>query len=384
MPGRRPPQRGEKGKQAERLRKAGRFKEAEHACREALVADPQDAVAANVLGQVLIQRADWEGLHQEMERRVAQSFQGVEALWEKSNVTLLFGDLPQGWAEYEARWLIPGLIGPERQFVEPRWDGESFAGKTLLLHWEQGQGDTLMFLRYAPMAKARGGQVLVAVQPSVAGVTATCQGVDGVIPHGAPLPPFDLQLPMMSLPAVFKTTLDSIPAEIPYLDVPDSVPNQAALAQALGTGTAATRVGLVWAGSRTNTYDAERSISAEDLKPLADIPGVTWYSLQPGLTGQAPFPGIVALGPHLSSFSDTAYALSALDLVITVDTAVAHLAGALGIPTLLLVACLPDWRWLMGREDSPWYPSLRIYRQPVHGDWRTVIQQVLADLTAES
>jgi hypothetical protein len=367
---------------AELLREAGHFDLAEVSCRRALQIDTLHTDAANTLGQVLIQKGDWPGLRREMERRLAGCI-GIAALWEQSNVTLLFGDLPLGWHQYESRWLIPGLIGPERSLAEPLWRGEPFPEKTLLLHWEQGQGDTLMFIRYAAQAKALGGKVLVEVQPSVAGVVATCPGVDEVVPYGMPLPPFDLHLPMLSLPAVFETRLDTIPAQIPYLAVPEEIPNRGPIARILAPTQGLTRIGLVWSGSATNTYDSHRSIPAEVLQPLADLPGVVWHSFQPEPSGEPPFPGIIPFGPLLSSFSDTAYALLGMDLVITVDTAVAHLAGALGIPTFILVASLPDWRWLMGRDDSPWYPTMRIYRQQIHGDWRPVIQQVARDLTAK-
>jgi len=364
------------------LRGAGRLDLARESCQRALQIDPDHIEVANMLGQILIQEEDWLGLRTEMERRLAH-FTGVKAQWELSNVTMMFGDLPLGWHQYEARLQIPGLIRPVRQFSEPRWGGESFVGKTLLLHWEQGQGDTMMFLRFAPLVKARGGRVLVETQKSVAGVAATCSGIDEVVPYGSPLPAFDLQINLLSLPAIFETDLNSIPAEIPYLDVPRHVPNRDAIARVMAPTQGLVRIGLVWAGSATNFYDAHRSIPANVFKALAGVPGAVWHSFQPGLKGEPPFPNIVALGPLLSDFSDTAYALSGMDLLITVDTAVAHLAGALGIPTLLLVASLPDWRWLMGRHDSPWYPTLRIYRQIIHGDWRTVIEQVVADLTTE-
>jgi len=368
---------------AEILRGAGRLAAARESCRRALQIDSDHVAAANTLGQILIQEEDWPGLRVEMERRLAH-FKGAESQWELSNVSLMFGDLPLGWRQYEARLQIPGLVGPLRQFSQPRWGGESFAGKTLLLHFEQGQGDTMMFIRFAPLVKALGGRVIVETQESVAGVIATCTGIDEVIPYGRPLPFFDLQVHLLSLPAIFETDLNSIPAEIPYLDVPSHVPNQDAIARVLAPTKGMVRIGLVWAGSATNFYDEHRSIPATSFKALAKVPGVVWHSFQPGLKGEPPFPNIVPLGPLLSNFSDTAYALSAMDLVITVDTAVAHLAGALGIPTLLLVASLPDWRWLMGRQDSPWYPTLRIYRQIIHGDWRTVMEQVVCDLSAAS
>ena len=290
------------------------------------------------------------------------------------------GDLPLGWDQYEARLQVPGLITPERHFTHPRWDGKPFPGKTLLLHYEQGLGDTLMFVRYAPLVKALGGRVILAAQASLADLVATCPGIDEVVPKGTPPPPFDLHLPLLSLPWIFRTELASIPTEIPYLDIPKRVPHRQELMQVLSRSGGPLRVGLAWKGSASHPRDLERSIPPAALAPLAELPGVTWYGFQREETLAAPFPAIQSLGPLLENFSDTAYALSAMDLVITVDTAITHLAGAMGIPVLLLVTHVPDWRWMLERDDSPWYPTLRIYRQPSPGDWQTVVQRVLSDL----
>jgi len=197
---------------------------------------------------------------------------------------------------------------------------------------------------------------------------------------GEALPPFDLQISLLSLPEVFRTGLDSIPAEIPYLNVPDRVPHRQAIAEALAASAGKTRVGIVWAGSPGHARDRERSLPAGALAPLGSLPGVAWHSFQLGPAAENPLPGMVSLAPLLADFPDTAYALTGMDLVIAVDTALVHLAGALGIPVLLLSAFGPDFRWLLHRGDSPWYPTVRVYRQPVPGDWATVIGQVLGDL----
>jgi hypothetical protein len=204
--------------------------------------------------------------------------------------------------------------------------------------------------------------------------------VDQVIPHGDPLPPFDLQVSLLSLPQVFATELGSIPAEIPYLGVPERVPNREPIVRILAASAGKVKVGLAWAGGTTYKRDNERSLAAGALAPLGVLPGVAWHSFQVGAEQAVPLPGMVPLAPLLSTFSDTAYALSGMDLVISVDTVVAHLAGALGIPTLVLLPFAPDFRWLLHREDSPWYPTLRLYRQPLPGDWAAVIGKVLADL----
>ncbi len=302
------------------------------------------------------------------------------AEYERGYLSLLFGEMPKGWDQYESRLRIPGKVKPKRAFAQPRWQGELFPGRTLLLHFEQGFGDTFMFARYAPMVKALGGRVILLAQKPLADVIATCVGFDEVIAEGAPLPDFDLQLPLPSLPHVFRTELGTIPAAIPYLDVPERVPNRDRIARALVASQGKLRIGCAWAGSPNHARDKERSIPRKALEPLGAIPGAAWHSFQFGVLADAPLPGIVPLAPALQSFSDTAYALSGMDLVITVDTALAHLAGAMGIPTLLLVHFQPDFRWMLYREDSPWYPTLRIYRQSIPGDWNSVIQEVLGDL----
>lgn len=298
-----------------------------------------------------------------------------------ADASLLSGDLPHGWDQYEARLQVPGLIQPERHFTHPRWDGQPFQGKTLLLHYEQSFGDTLMFVRYAPMVKAMGGNVLLAAQGPLADLVATCQGIDLVIPRGTAPPPFDFHFPLLSLPWLFRTELSSIPAEVPYLKVPESVPNREALTQLLARSEGLIRVGLTWKGRSSLPRDSGQSIPPAALAPLAALPEVAWHSFQREDGSEAPFPGIQPVGPSISTFSDLAHALSAMDLVITVDTAVAHLAGALGIPALLLLAHEPDWPWLLERDDSPWYPTLRLYRQQVPGDWESVVQRVIRDLT---
>jgi tetratricopeptide (TPR) repeat protein len=304
--------------------------------------------------------------------------------YEQSFVDLLFGDMPQGWARFEARLNVGKDLRPQRTFSQPAWSGESFAGKTLLIWAEQGLGDTLMFLRYLPLVKALGGQVLLEVQPGLMDLAATCKGSDLVIPTDAALPSFDLQVSIMSLPWVFRTGLATIPADVPYLRVPGRVAHRQVIQEVLAPAQDYTRIGLVWAGNPNHARDHERSLPAPFLTPLGALPGAAWFSFQLGRPELPPLPNLVSLAPLLDDFSDTAYALSTMDLLITVDTAMVHLAGALGIPTLLLVTHQPDYRWMLDRDDSPWYPTLRIYRQPAYGDWESVIQQVFRDLTQDS
>ena len=304
--------------------------------------------------------------------------------WEQSLQDLLFGDMPKGWDRNEARLRYQSEFRIDRTFVQPSWDGGKFHGKTLLLWMEQGMGDGLMMLRYLPLVKSLGGQVILEVHPPLRSLATTCKGVDLVIPFGLPLPHFDLQASQQSLPYLFQTDLSTIPAEIPYLSAPQGVAPAPELEACISQVTGCRRIGLVWAGNPAHPRDYERSIQPATLAPLAAIPGVTWFSLQLDPPTLPPLPNLISLGPWLKDFTDTAHALLRMDLLITVDTAVAHLAGALGIPTLLLISYQPDWRWLLDRDDSPWYPSLRLYRQPTYGDWDSVIKKLVLDLTPKA
>jgi hypothetical protein len=365
---------------ASTLIQQGSAEQAQHILNQVLRRSPEQRTAHLLLNHVFVLRSDWTGMRLAVEQQVDLRIRPENVALNRSLVSLRLGDMPDGWDQYEARWQVPGLIIPKRDFPQPRWQGQPFPGQTLLLHFEQGLGDTLMFVRYAKHAKALGGRVLLAAQVPLAGLVATCPGVDEVIPHGTPIPPFDIHLPLLSLPSVFRTALDSIPAEIPYLDIPEAVPNREWIARTLAESEGQTRIGLVWAGSRTHKGDAQRSIPPAAFGVLRTLPGVAWHSFQIDATELPPLPGIVSLDPMLRNLSSTAYALSGMDLVITVDTALAHLAGALGIPTLFLLPFLPDWRWLLGREDSPWYPSMRLYRQSSPGDWSGVLHRVVEDL----
>jgi hypothetical protein len=352
-----------------------RHPEAEAAFRRALVLDPADRRTRAALFTSLIKSKAWDRLYTIWMAMTEKDMDPATARFEKAMIHLLFGELEQGWEQYESRFDLPRDPISRMPFAQPLWDGSPFPGRTLLLHWEQGFGDTLMFIRYAAQAHALGGRVVVLAQAPLLSVLRGCPGVDQWLGPADPLPPFDLHLPLLSLPRVLRTRQDTIPAPIPYLRVPS--PSR-------GTPVRPSdhlKVGLVWAGSQVHKHDFLRTLPPEALATLATVPGVDWYSLQVGYLDAPPWP-LPDLAPHLKDFSDTARALDKLDLLISVDTAVAHLAGAMGRPVWLMIPLMPDWRWRLEGATSPWYPTLRLFRQTHFNDWTAVIESIHRELTS--
>ena len=271
------------------------------------------------------------------------------------------GQFQSGWAEYEWRWRVKDY--PTVSFRQPVWDGAPLAGKRILLWAEQGLGDTIQFVRFAGAVKGAGGRVLFECQPPLERLLGACPGIDELIPFGSPLPDFDVHAPLQSLPRILGTTLETIPAPVPYLSADTGLVRAWETRLAAGRGC---RVGLAWAGSPLNRYDPRRSIPKERFEPFRHIPGVECFSLQ-----QEDVPG---------DFAEAAALIANLDLVISVDTAAAHLAGALGKPVWTLLPFAADYRWLLQRADSPWYPTMRLYRQPAPGDWDAVLTGVIQAL----
>lgn len=304
--------------------------------------------------------------------RRAQSLRAgyVEAKLHEALALLLAGDLVPGWESYESRWLQPDTK-QKRDFAQPLWNGEPLGGRVIFLHAEQGFGDTLQFMRYVPLVAARGGRVLLGVQPELTSIASRLPGIWRIFHSGGELPHFDVHCPLLSLPRAFATRIDSVPADVPYVV---AEPGRLARWQQRLAKLSGPRVGLVWAGRPTHKNDANRSIALARLLQGTALPaGASLVSLQKGeATAQlrqiADVP-ILDLEAELTDFEETAAVLSCLDCLITVDTAVAHLAGALGVKVLLLLPHAPDWRWILGRDDSPWYPSMRIFRQARRGDW---------------
>jgi tetratricopeptide (TPR) repeat protein len=295
---------------------------------------------------------------------------------------LLCGRLAEGFAEYEWRIRVPQLAHFHQKPACARWRGEPLGGRRILIHAEQGAGDTLQFIRYLPMVKERGGTVLFGPQESLVRLLRHAPGAAGIFAPGEALPPFDVEAPLMSLPHIFGTNLDTIPAAVPYLPVP------ACAARVLPEKTRpAPRVGLVWAGNPQHKNDARRSMSVEELEPLLALEGVEFFSLQAGprskdRTRLRRPERLTDLSGRLTDYTVTADILQQLDLLISVDTSVVHLAGALGRPVWTLLPMVPDWRWLLEREDSPWYPTMRLFRQKKAGDWAEVIDRVKQSLKA--
>jgi len=303
----------------------------------------------------------------------------AEAIWCASLVRLRLGDLARGWQEYEWRWRQASWAPQRRQFAAPLWLGqEPLAGRIILLHAEQGYGDTLQFVRYASEVAALGATVLLEVQPPLKPLLADSAGAAQIFARGEPLPWFDWHCPLMSLPLAFGTSIATIPCAVPYLKVPASRLRE--WRERLGRG-GSLRVGIAWGGSPAHKNDHNRSIGLERLGRLLSTPAVEFVNLQcelaePVAAALAGKGNVLQVGDELRDFADTAAVISLMDLVVSVDTSVAHLAGGLGTQVWVLLPFTPDFRWLLEREDSPWYPTARLFRQPRPGDWESVLERV--------
>ncbi|WP_372400575.1 tetratricopeptide repeat-containing glycosyltransferase family protein (plasmid) [Azospirillum sp. HJ39] len=363
------------------LRMAHRLDEAAVRFRRAIALNPQHSGAYSNLGSTVKDRgAFWEALLAfRRARTLDPAFAGAH--WNESLVRLLIGDFVEGWRRYEWRWKHGRLPSPQRSFVQPRWDGSALQGRRLLVYWEQGFGDVLQFVRYLPLlAREAGeqGRIFLECQHTLAPVLRSLPGVT-VVETGGPLPDFDVQIPVMSLPLLFGTRLETVPSRVPYLSAEPAL--VARWAERLRAAAGGLKVGIVWAGSPTHGNDRNRSIGLAPFARLAAIPGVTLVSIQKGPTEglAADPPGgfpILNLSPDIRDFADTAAIMAGLDLVICVDTSVAHLAGALGVPVWVFIPFAPDWRWMLDREDSPWYPTMRLFRQSAPGRWDDAIDRI--------
>lgn len=360
----------------------GRLAEALTCSQKAVELQPAFAEAHNTLAHALSVGGKIEEALAEFDRAIELKPDYADAYWNRALLFLIRGEFERGWQAYEWRWQCKRAT-PLPPFVKPRWDGSDLAGRTLLLHGEQGLGDVLHFVRYAPLLKARGGRVIVQCQGGLIPLLSRTPGIDQLVAWGKPSPPHDVWLPMLSAPTVLKTTLETIPASIPYV-----FPDPALVDRWRWELTALPgfRVGIAWQGSPRHPWDSHRSAPLAAFEPLFQAPGVQLISLQKGgeeqAAGRSQFPLL-----HLSeftdqagAFTDTAAILKNIDLVIAVDTAIVHLAGALGVPVWAALHRTPDWRWMLDRSDTPWYPSMRLFRQKTFGDWAPVFQEIAAAL----
>ena len=373
----------------------GRHKEARTAFDDTVRLSPEDPAIAGQRGWTLQWCGEYEQALGEFDRAIGLRPDFAEAWVAKAMTMLLLGDLASGFALYQWRWRLSGAPaeppGTSDRAPPPLWLGETdLAGKTLLIHAEQGLGDTMQFCRYATLAAKAGARVIVQAPKNLVRLLETLEGVTRVIADHEPRPEHDLHCPTMSLPLAFRDTIETIPASIPYLHADPSLVREwrDRLSEVRGL-----RVGLVWAGSprfghvELMATDQRRSMPLSSLAPLASIEGCSFVSLQLGPpAGQTrPPPDGLILHDHTSEiadYMDTAALVENLDLVIGVDTSVIHLAGAMGKPVWLLNRFDTCWRWLLDRDESPWYPTMRIFRQPEPGDWASVVRSVSVALRA--
>ena len=364
------------------LKELSRFDEARAAFTRALELQAAYPDALSNLASCLTTEGRLSEALQAFDLALSLDPQHVDAHWNRSLALLMAGDWERGWAEYE--WRFRKFVSPPPS-EKPRWQGEPLDGKTILVYAEQGAGDTLEFVRYLPLVKARGAQVAFCCPPSLHALLASCPGIDTLLAPGEVVP-HDVHIPLLSLPGVYGTTPTSIPSTVPYLSVPDAQA-RAWQARLEAAAPGAVKVGLCWAGSPEHKNDHNRSCALSDLAPLAGVPGVAFFSLQKGAASAqaaAPPPGlsVIDLTEDVGDYADTAALIAGLDLVISVDTSVAHLAGALGRPVWTLLAYGTSWHFLAGRADMPWYPTMRLFRQSAPLDWVGVADSVARTLTA--
>jgi tetratricopeptide (TPR) repeat protein len=354
------------------------LEEAIRCWQKTLQINPEHQDAYNNMGAAFQDKHELEKAQRCFQKAIDNNPDLPDTHWNKSLCHLLAGSFSEGWSDYQWRFRI-NTIFFNRHFPQPLWEGEDLTGKTILLYAEQGFGDTIQFIRYVPLVKKRGGRVVVECQEDLASLLESMEGIDQLIKHGQPLPDFDVQCPLLSLPLAFKTQIQTIPASIPYLSL-----NPALIQKwqgITGADQEDLKIGLVWAGRPTHKKDRKRSLNFEALESILEIPGITFFSLQKGeaalqIQNRPNRIKLINVAEKLADFTETGALIQNLDLVISVDTAVAHLTGALGKPVWTLLPYSPDWRWLLDREDCPWYPSMRLFRQPCPGDWGSVIQSV--------
>ena len=370
------------------LRAEGRFDAAEEACRRAIELAPNLAEAHGNLSELLRLAGAFDAALDSSATAVRLQPENAQLRYNRGMLLLQAGDFAAGWPEYAWRW----QVAPRPRPPFPEWDGSPLEGRTILLYIEQGFGDTVQFIRYAAPLKRLGATVVLACPESSIPILSTCAGVDRCAREGDLLGDVDVQAALVNLPGVFHTKLDTIPADVPYLTADAGLVERwrAQLGDQKPAGNRPFRVGIAWQGSLTHADDHRRSIPLAEFAPLAAVEGVRLVSLQKGYGSQqldsAGF-AVDHFGDRLDAtggdFCDTAALVKNLDLVVTCDTAVGHLAGALAAPTWIGLTFSPDWRWMLERSDSPWYPTVRLFRQTKTGDWRGVFEHMAAALSQQ-
>jgi hypothetical protein len=366
--------------------RAGRLGEAER-CYQSVLRRKGQQIDSNVdvhfmLGSLLVERGEPEAGAAHLEIVVRQAPEFPRGHINLGLALLQLGDFERGWAEYRWRHTQSIVSATGGGASSTAWDGAPLHGRTIVLLPEQGLGDTIQFARYAPLVAARGGRVILGCPLALKRLLRTLDGVSQVASGDDPPVMAHVSAALLDLPDLFETRLSSVPAAVPYLHAEPELVD----AWAPRFSTSNFHVGLAWAGNPSHEHDARRSTSLDKLSPLADVPGVQFYSLQKGPGTVSPASTafrntLIDLGPDLQDFADTAAALMHMDLVITVDTSVAHLAGALGRPVWLLLSRGHDWRWIDGWDHSPWYPTMRIFRQDIANDWPNLARRVAAALS---
>lgn len=366
---------------ADALARSGKHDEALAAYRRALELEPNFAEAWSDLGFLCELRGEMADAMEHYRRAIAIRPDFAQAHFRYGLGLLAAGDFGRGWEEYEWRWRLPELAGLAPEFERPSWDGSDISGKTVLLYAEQGLGDVIQFLRYVPLVTQKGATVLVRCPWQLKALIENAPGVAGVFGEDEALPDFDLCCALLSLPRMFRTTAETVPARIPYLRADNG--KVARWRGKIAAKSAALKVGIAWAShSRNARYAQQKSIGLEALAPLAEACPVVFYSLQkgPAAAESARPPAAMTLvdpSGEIGDFSDTAAVIENLDLVISVDTSVAHLAGAMGKPVWVLATFPPDWRWVRAHGGrNLWYPTARIFHQTRMHDWAGVIRQV--------
>jgi len=367
-------------------RELGKFDDSLEQCRKAIHLQPGLPTAYVNLGNTFLDRGAYDQAAAQYQKAIELAPDLADAHYNKGIVLLMKGEFDTGWKEYEWRFRskeISKEIGYSRNEV-PEWDGSPLNGKTVLIISEQGMGDHIQFVRYIPLVKERGGRVLFKCRRELIRLFENYDGINTLIEESSFTEDnvkADACVQLLSLPRIFGTTIDTIIGDVPYLKVDRQIQDR--WKSIIDSNTL--NVGLVWSGSKSHRNDHNRSCSLAEFAPLADIPGITYYSFQKDGVSENEYKSsmgmqIKDLGREFDDFYDTAAALLNMDLLISVDTAVAHLAGALGKPVWTLVPFVPDWRWMLDRHDTPWYPTMRLYRQPGIRDWSSMMNQVAADL----